>query len=323
MKIQILCQGTSKHSTVDSEDVLTQIAFIRRELQGLGHEVIFCDAVGYDLSIAEKLIRYSNPDIVFNMVEDIGGRNCLNPIGAMILEDIGIPFTGSPSVTLALTTNKLAAKSIMKMAGIQTPQCFTAKEVLSGVVKTHANFIIKPVCEDASVGIDYSSVCSGAELRERFEALGTDANKYFAEVFIDGKEIYVSLLYDPIVKELEVLPPAEIVYIDHPAGIPEIMTYDAKWNSEHCSYRHDDIPVKTGTALHEQIVRTAKHTAKAFGLKGYARIDVRVGYGTIFVIDVNANPHIGEESYMIDAANKAGIDKSRFFEYILEDCNGK
>ena len=296
------------------KDVEDQVIFVTDELRALGHEVLL-RSIGDNLETTRNVVKASGADIVFNLVEDMCDSNAMNPVGAMILESCDIPFTGSPSTALSMTTNKLVAKRLMETAGICTPGVYHGYSH-----DPDSNYIIKPVCEDASVGITYDSVVTAAELDARFEKLGKDRNKYFAEQFINGREIFVSLVYNPKNKSMEVLQPTEIVYLDHPPNVPEIMSYEAKWQSDACKYKHTNRPV-TDTVTLELIKTAAAKCARVFGLKGYARIDMVVEFGKAMVIDINANPHLGKDSYIIEAAELSGLSHGEFFTRILEATN--
>ena len=314
MKVLILSQWTHPSARKDVKDVEDQVIFVTDELLALGHEVLV-RSISDHLEMIRSTVKTSGADIVFNLVEDMCDSNALNPIGAMILESCGIPFTGSPSTALSMTTNKLVAKRLMGTAEICTP----------GLYHGYSHdpddlYILKPVCEDASVGITYDSVVTAAELHSRFDKLGSDKNKYFAEQFINGREIFVSLVYSPRNQMMEILQPTEIIYLDHPTGVPEIMTYEAKWDSSGCPHKHTNKPV-TDTITLGLVKTAAAKCARVFGLKGYARLDMVVEFGKAMVIDINANPHLGKDSYIIEAAELSGLSHGEFFTRILEAAN--
>jgi hypothetical protein len=88
--------------------------------------------------------------------------------------------------------------------------------------------IVKPTREDASVGISRRSVVRDkkslaarvAEVRARFR------QPVLVERFIDGRELYVTLLgAEPVA-----MPMHEIDFSALPAGRPRIVSYDGKWD---------------------------------------------------------------------------------------------
>jgi hypothetical protein len=76
----------------------------------------------------------------------------------------------------------------------------------------------------------------------RNEQFGTP---HFAEQFIDGREFNLSLLAGP--NGPDVLPPAEIEFINFATGKPRIVGHDAKWNESTMEYintpRRFDFPL--------------------------------------------------------------------------------
>ncbi len=76
---------------------------VQKALEADGHEVILLEA---DEAIAENL-RHTRPDIVFNIAEGLRGLYRESHVPA-ICEMLGIPYTGSDPLTLALCLDKAA-----------------------------------------------------------------------------------------------------------------------------------------------------------------------------------------------------------------------
>jgi D-alanine-D-alanine ligase len=59
-----------------------------------------------------------------------------------------------------------------------------------------------------------------------------------------------------------------------------------------------------------------------FGLKGYARVDMRVDADeNVYVLEVNANPCISPDSGFISAAVHAGYSHAEVISHIINDLN--
>jgi D-alanine-D-alanine ligase len=81
-----------------------------------------------------------------------------------------------------------------------------------------------------------------------------------------------------------------------------------------------------GSSLAPEFVSRLKETARAcwelFGLKGYARVDVRVDKsGNIFVIEINANPCISPDGGFVAATRQAGYQFTSVLQRIIDDLN--
>src|SRR6266511_5783979 len=87
-------------------------------LRGLGHEV---EKLGDGRRLLERLLA-DPPDLVFNLAEGQGvGRSREARVPA-VLEMLGIPYTGSDPLTLAVTLDKDCAKRLVRSAGVAIPQ---------------------------------------------------------------------------------------------------------------------------------------------------------------------------------------------------------
>jgi len=146
----------------------------------------------------------------------------------LVLELLGIPFTGSPPEVLSFALRKDRVKQRLEAAGIPTP---------SGRILRPGDWcelpfplIVKPVREDGSVGISRASVVRDhGELARAVHAVTTSLRQpALVEQFIDGRELNVALLGHPTPR---VLPLSEIDFSTLPAEVPRIVSYEAKWAS--------------------------------------------------------------------------------------------
>jgi D-alanine-D-alanine ligase len=74
--------------------------------------------------------------------------------------------------------------------------------------------------------------------------------------------------------------------------------------------------------LRSKLVEAARRCWHVFGLKGYARVDMRVDNNdNPFVIEVNANPCMSPGSGLVAAVNEAGIPFTVVLQRIINDLN--
>src|SRR5437763_15917300 len=99
----------------DSPATIEGIATV---LRGLGHDVI---KLGDGRELLERLLA-DPPEFVFNIAEGQGiGRSREARVPA-VLEMLGIPYTGSDPLTLAVTLDKDCAKRLVASAGVAVPR---------------------------------------------------------------------------------------------------------------------------------------------------------------------------------------------------------
>jgi D-alanine-D-alanine ligase len=272
-----------------------------------------CDAqlvpVDGDLADLRARLVDLDPDCAFNLCESLAGDARLESAVPLLLELVGLPFTGSPPEVLSFGLRKDRVKQRLQAAGISTPD---------GRVLTRADeacdlpfpLIVKPVREDGSVGIWRTSVVHDEAQRVAAVAavVGTLRQPCLVEQFIDGREFNVALLGHPTPR---VLPLSEIDFAGLPAGAPHIVSYDAKW----ASGSEDDlgtVPVlhpALPSAIAARVRRVATDAFRAVGVRDYGRVDVRLAAGGIpYVVDVNPNCDLSPNAGMARAAGAFGID---------------
>jgi D-alanine-D-alanine ligase len=291
----------------DEQDVLVQLAAIRDALHQLGQATMEFPMQA-DCVAAAQWLKATCPDVVFNLVESLDGDARLIDRAPALFEQMGIAFTGCSADAIRVTSHKLLCKERLLRSDIATPAWFTDAEMLATQTGPR-QWIVKPIDEDASVGIDDDSVCHSAiTAASRLHACLARGRGWFAEEFIDGREVNISLLARP--HGVEVLPPAEILFQDFPSGKPHIVGYAAKWRSDSFEYHHtprDFARIRGDSALTGALMDTASTCWDLFDLSGFARVDCRVDAdGRIWVLEVNANPCLSPDAGFAAAATAAG-----------------
>jgi D-alanine-D-alanine ligase len=309
----------------DHADVLIQVQSVRDALVSIGHD---CIEEGFDLNLDAfaQRIRLSTPDLVFNLVESVGGKGSLIHLAPALLDTMRIPYTGSGTDAMYKTSNKLLAKELLSARGIPTPAYFSVDDLKGRDISIDGEYIIKSVWEHASIGLDDSSVVMSASARELLNEMEKRRNhlggQCLAEQYIDGREFNISMLAGE--NGPEVLPPAEIRFLSYDSNKKKIVGYDAKWAEDTFEYSNtvrsfdfseDELP------LLDKLKDISIKCWRFFGMNGYCRVDFRVDKdNNPFVLEVNANPCISPDAGFMATASQAGLNASDVIGRIIADA---
>lgn len=291
-----------------SRDVLVQVEAIEEALRDLGHRGVRMPFTK-DLDNFLRAIREQGVSMVLNLCETVDEDPRLSGHPAALLELVGIPLSGSPSMALMVTTDKLTTKRILQACNICTPR-YTVCDGLGGFDASGLRYpvIVKPRYEDASIGIDQESIFQNeGQLTRGVSRLSEQFGTVLIEEFIEGREFNVSLLGYPTVRPL---PVAEIDFSDFPKHLYPIVGYRAKWNKGSFEYHHTPrkFPGDLPGAIVEEITITAAKCFHVFMLRDYGRIDMRLdAQGRLYVLEVNANPCLSPDAGFAAATAKAGM----------------
>jgi D-alanine-D-alanine ligase len=237
---------------------------------------------------------------------------------AGLLELHGIPYTGSDPLSLGMCLNKMRTKQILVANGVTTPKYqvfFSASQNLS----TDLRFplFVKPVQEDASVGITNESVVNNKlELFKRVDHVVTHYDQpALVEEYIDGREINVAVMGNG--PKAEGLPVSEILF-DLKDG-PNIVNYDAKWVEDSPAYKGTVgvCPAELPSNVEVTVRKAALDAYRIMGCHDYARVDFRLRDGIPYVLEVNPNPGINRDSGFPRSCAKAGFEYEEMVERIL------
>jgi D-alanine-D-alanine ligase len=251
------------------------------------------------------------PRFLWNLCEELQGNCSLEMCMAGFLDLMNIPYTGCGAFTLGLALNKFRVKQILKAGGIPVPrgELVLPGERIRRQAMRHFPVIVKPVAEDASLGINSNSVCYEAAHLEQQVAYIHDVYRQGALIdqYIDGREFNVAVLYG---KEPQVLPISEIDFSRMPEDEPRIVSYRAKWDEDslvcQCTVPvcPADLPARTEARIRDIALRCSQWME----CRDYCRVDMRMdAKGNVYVLEVNPNPDLSPDAGFMRAARAAGL----------------
>jgi D-alanine-D-alanine ligase len=330
MKQGVLVYHTalSKNPTPDDLDVLEQSKFVSGILKRLGYNVrqlpfeINPSKKGdFDEGKIKEEIKKINPLFIFNLVESIQTNDSLAFMAPSVFEDNSIPYTGCTKDAFFKTRNKIDAKIIFEANGILTPYWISSKD-LSKKPILGKKFIMKFGINNASKNMGESLITTREGIKKELKSKRSD---FFAEEYIEGREFNISMIGS--IGNGEVLPIAEMKFVDWPSDKLKIVSYSAKWDENSEEYKKTkrvfEFP-DSDRLLLEKLEEICKKCWNLFNLRGYARIDFRVSKNNIpYVLEINTNPCISPDAGFIAAAHQAGMSDEKIMRKIIECSCGK
>ena len=231
---------------------------------------------------------------------------------------MGIPYSGSDPLTLAVSLDKPLTKQIVQMAGVDTPRSAVVRstEELPALRSAGLRFplVVKPAAEGSSKGIRATSkAVTWDELDLAATAvLESYRQPALVEEFIAGTEITVGLVGNrppQVVGVMEVVPQT--------GANPDFMyTLEVKREWERLvSYR-------CPPHLPEEAIRAVEHAAitafEAIQCRDVARVDFRVdAHGHPHFLEINPLPGLGDYSDLVLMAEIVGMGYSKLVEHIM------
>jgi len=324
-KIVILHTDVAPDASVDEQDTLQQAETIAQAMISLGYEPVMLPFV-MDLNATISRLRDLQPDVVFNLVETLGGKGSMIYFATALLDFLKIPYTGCRTDAMFVTSNKPLTKKFLHAGGIATPAWITSDGIATGSTPA-GTYLMKASWEEASVGLDDDSIIQMTNpinittaLRNRQAIIGCEC---FAEAYIEGREFNIALLATR--QGVRILPASEILFQDYPQDKLKLLDYRAKWVEDSFEY---DNTIRTldiqpqDAALVDRLRDIALTCWRMFGLRGYARVDFRVDQqGHPFVLEINANPCLSLDAGFAAALEQSGIKYSEAIDDIIRDAS--
>ncbi len=296
---------------------------VARALMAGGHDVLMI-GIGDDVAPLLAKLAGFQPKLVFNGCEGFRKNARHEYAIAALLDMYGYRYTGSSPTALLVARNKSLTKKILAYHGIRVPAFAEFKEGDKLVRPSELRFplIVKPLLEDASIGIAQASVVEDdPSLAQRVEFIHTKYHQAaIVEELVEGREVYVGLIGNA---DLQVLPLTEMTFGEPEIGEHRIATYKAKWDEDYRKKKRIKNVFAKGVSdeLTRRIGELCSTAFHALWLQDYGRVDVRLAHDNeVYVLEVNPNPFIAAEHEMAEAAEKSGLKYNAFIQRIVDEA---
>ena len=245
--------------------------------------------------------------VIFNWTESYGNDGTDYWTIPEHLEKMGFVFTGCDAKCLRETIDKVRVKRIMLEKGVLTPKT-KIYESLEPNGWTTFPALVKPAMEHCSTGITRDAVVDNEEqLHRRVEYILEMYGPHgvIVEDFIEGNEYNVAVWGN---KKPEALPIGMIDYSGFDDYHDRICSFDAKWREGSKEYVGTEVvcPAPLSSLMKKKLENLAISAYKLFGLRDYARIDIRVRDNIPYILDVNSNPDITTSGGLVRSIRRAG-----------------
>jgi D-alanine-D-alanine ligase len=259
------------------------VAALAGALRALGHDTI---DLGGGRGFLERMISCaaSDIDLVFNMAEGYGSRSREAHVPA-VCEMLGVAYTHSDPLTLAVTLDKELTKRIAASHGIATARSCLIHRV-DDVLDTPLPpfpLIAKPNREGSSIGIRRHSLCRDRDtlIRHVDALLANYRQPVLIESFLAGAEVTVAVMGNgataAVVGAMEIAP-------RHGDAAQFIYSVETKRN--YLAEVDYHVPPRLSASTRAAIDDAALAAYRALGCRDIARIDMR--------LDREERPHLLE-----------------------------
>ena len=296
MKIGILIGGDSSEREVS----IASGRSIENACIALGHEVVRLDPKDGLEKIKSFLLKV---DLVFNGLHGGDGEN--GKI-SKYLEDLGVLFTGSDSISSEICMNKDKAKRIAANNNVLTPEwVLVTNEALSGNIgQLNFPIVVKPNDQGSTLGL--SIINSKSQLKGAFKVANSFAYSVMYEQHIQGREITCSIVGNIAYPIVEIIPKHEIY------------DYECKYTKGMSKYI---CPAEINKNISSKIKEISLKIHKLLGCRHYSRVDFLLDRNNDpWFLEINTLPGMTETSLLPKSLESAGVNFNQIIEKIIEEA---
>jgi len=269
-----------------------------------GYRVIPIDIISDDATKILQQIQLVPIDVAFIALH---GRLGEDGVIQGLLENLGMPYTGSGVKASQMAFNKILTQKALKAAGLPVPAhyCITDGKTVDfktawGYIKS-TPLVVKAACEGSSIGVHI--VRHPSEWEPAYKNALSYGPQIIVEQFIKGREFTAGIF------DQEVLPLVEI------CPKTNFFSFSAKYQKGATQYI---CPAEISADLTRKIKEISLEAYKVIGCEGFARVDLRVDDNEQpYILEINTIPGFTGTSLFPKAAQEAGYSFVQVCEKLL------
>ena len=277
---------------LEEYDSLETVDAIAKAIEAQHHSVV---KLGGGREFLENVLG-QRVDLVFNIAEGLGNYRSREAQVPSVLEMLGVPYSGSDPLCLAVSLEKPLAKRLVSFSGVATPMWQVVSDTRQLKEVEWSRFSLpafaKPAHEGSSKGIRKTSRLENSQ--QIVEAV-TGLLEYYqqpvmVEEFISGEEVTVGVIGNSppkVVGIMRVVPRKKTDYFVYSLEVKRdwesLLTYEC--------------PALLGKGVLQDIADSSLKAYEALGCRDFARMDFRIGPdGTPYFLEINPLPGLNPKS---------------------------
>lgn len=285
IRIGVLMGGLSSEREVS----LKSGKAVLEALKSKNLEVVAIDIKGQDKDCVKDLLLSYDINLAFLALHGAFGED--GKLQA-ILEETGIPYTGSGPRASTLAMDKVASRKVFESGGLSAPKyCLLDKNHKNTRGFMTFPLVIKPASGGSSIGL--SIVDEPQALKEAIETAFKYDRRVIAEEHIEGREMTVGIFEDAPLEAIEIRPKRRF------------FDYKAKYEPGTTEYI---VPAPVSLEIMRLLKETALKAHTLLGCSFFSRVDIILDKANKpYVLEVNTIPGFTATSLLPKAALARGI----------------
>ncbi len=282
-----------------------------RTIQALLRAIRSCGYDAVEVPLRDDFpqrIRDIGPDLVFNIAEGLRGATRESIVPAW-LDHLGIAYTGSHGLSLALSLDKALTKTLVGTHGVRTP---AFRRIISEgdlpEIDLPFPLFVKPNAEGSSMGIRHGSRVENSQtLAEQVRCVLQTYKDCLVETFAPGREFCVGILGN---EQPQILPIAEV--------LTEGSFYS--YEEKHAHRKELLCPAAVPQELADTMQHMALTAFETLGCRDLARVDFKLdASGQPAFLEINPLPGLSPYYGIFPRqAGAAGISHDHMIRRIIE-----
>jgi len=262
--------------------------------------------IDFSREIFEQL-KAVKPDIIFNALHGTYGED-----GRIqgVCDILKIPYTHSGIIASALCMDKIITRKICQTVGVESPiyeilKKGEDKENQEKLAKIGKPFVIKPISEGSSVGVEVILADMPFDFSTYEWKYG---DEIILEKYIAGQEIQVAIMDGKALGAIEV----------RPHGL--FYDYKCKYTAGMTDYI---MPAEVDAEKYAEVLELAEKAHRVVGCRGISRIDFILnnkngGDNRFYLLEINTHPGFTATSLVPKIAKHVGISFEEIVEFLVK-----